>query len=519
MIRSINRERRYLLYLLILYFLSQGLVLFVSGFWHDDWAIMNISIDGLKKWASEMGRPERFVFFYMVGNTPEFIYKSITFFSHFVVVICIYLVVNRFFLFDLEESFTVAILYMCIPVNDARIERLTITYTLGLTLFWLAFTFIVFYYEEKKMLFRIVSPILFFFSYMLNSLLVFMIIVWLYVIIKEKCLKGIIRKIDLFLIPFIYFFIDQVFFPSHGVYAEYNHFSLNTLFNSVSDTFFQCCAIISEIFTQFAMDILGNSIILILFLLSTIAFSEYLKKKNSKRDDNCISIIRKPLVELMVGGISLFAGLFPYVVVGNTIALTGFDSRNAILVPFGVALIMHAIFRMGLKREYRIAISLFLMIVSLFFFWDRYSDYQRIYYCDKGMQVCLSNNPDLKKYKNIGLFRGDGGTSWYIYNGIFEEVYGDESRLVENINYIMKYDPSTYSECVEREWYNMTGFDITYDKVDCVIVYWNAITKKDALLVRFKELLGKNIEDDLLAEAEFKVIYPTDKEFSDYIMQ
>ncbi len=524
MIAAIKEEKKYLLCLLFFYTLTQGLILIVSGMWFDDWCIVNISSEGLKMWASEMGKPEFYPIVSFLINVPEFIYKALIFTGYYIVTATFFLIAKKCILYRSIDALCLTLIYLSMPVNDARIERLGLPYTIGLTLFLVALCLLVYKYDELKIVSRIVILALFFFSYILNSMLVFMGLVWIYIIIREKNIKGTIRKADFFVVPFVFYIIKHVFFQEHGVYTGYNSVTVGRMISSVESTIKAASSLIGIIISFFADAFTAKTIIVpVLFCVTWIVIKIGLvikAKENVGQDEGEPEMLSNSGLELILGLIVLFAGVYPYVVVGSIVTtLEGFNSRNGILTPFGMALIIHSFLRIGFKKECRNIFVVFMVIVSIFHFNRAYAGYQGAYYMDRGLQEYLKLNPELKQYKNIGLIENDGGKSWYINNGIFEEIYGDENRLVENLNYTMRIDLGTYSTCFEREWYNMTGCDPFYNTVDCVILYSNAFTHKEAMSARIHEILGEDISDRLMANSDFRVIYPGDEGFSDYVQE
>lgn len=519
MIAALKREKKYIILIMLFYLLSQGLVLFISGLWYDDWCMINISSEGLKLWASEMGRPEVYPIFSFVNHVPAFISKLIVFIGYYSVAILFFMITQKCFAIDDKEAFCLTMIYLCMPVNDIRVAHAVIPYVLGLVFFFVALYIFVYRYEALTIGYRIIVLVLFFFSYILNSLLLFMGLVWLYIILKERTIKNLARKTDFFALPFIYFGINHVFFPSHGAYFEYNKVTIKKMISALKETFIAESSLVGQIISVFQKTIVTYPIILLVIFLATWLLINKTKGGDEDNRSNNNQLEKTIAIEATIGLIALFVGLYPYVVVGNFITITGFDSRNVTVSAFGITLIIHAFFSIGFKRELRNVVVLVMMIISALHFYNSYSNYQCIYYVDKGLQEYLSSNLELKEYKNIGVIEGDGGASWYMYNGMFEEVFGDENRLVENVNYTMTVDPSIYGDCISREWYNMTGCDISYKTVDCVIIYTNNLTPQKAISARIHELMGKDISGEIIKDSSFRIIYPYEEEFLNYIVQ
>lgn len=519
MIDELKAEKRNLTSLFLFYLLSQGLILIVSGLWYDDWCIINISTEGLRTWSLEMGRPEFYVIVYIINKMPDFFYKFLIFSFYYITITCFFMIIKKSLPIKTVDAFEIALLYMCMPVNDIRIERLGIPYALGQSLFMVAFMLLVYLYEELKFGHNIFILLLFFVSYILNSLLVYMGLVWLYIIYREKSLKRLVNKAGYFCVPIIYYVMDMVLFPAHGVYANYNRVTPIRMVGAPGRTFMSINSIISNVIKVYSDLLINKPWLIIVFYISVISLTWVHVKKKKVESENVMSIdVFKSIVyEIVIGYVALFAGIYPYVTVGNTIEITGFNSRNVILAPLGLSLLVHALIKVVLKKEFRHFIIAWMMIVSVVFFTKQYADLQSMYYYDRGLQIYLTKHPELSELKNIALYAPDGKGSMYIYNGIFEEVYGNESRLVENMYYCKPFDPSKYLAQKEREWYNMMDCDLNYREIDCLILYTNLIGKKDALITRIRELMGQDVDDTIIRNASFSIVYPDDELFDDYI--
>lgn len=523
----LKAEKKALIYICLYYAVTQGLILLVSGLWFDDWCLINISNQGLFQWSLEMGRPDVFPITVLVRDFPEMFYKAGVFISYYIVAGCFYLLVRKIFKMDMKNALMLCLIYLCIPVNDVRIIKTAMPYTLGLMFWFLAFSILVYKYTDLKIGFRILTLVLFFCSFILNSLLVFYGLVLLYIIVTERSFKRILLKADFFVLPFIFFFGKQILFPAKGVYSSYNQVNSTLLFQGIKDVFHVFLTVFREILSEFLTPVFMPEVILVIVALAGImlrngkcsAFISGLEKGENN--------IRFIAVEFLIGLLAVLAGLYPYVVTGGTVVITGFEGRDSILVPFGGAMFIDALLKLLCKKEGRIVVTAVFMIAGIMHFTEWYSNYQCMYYWDRGIQEYLKMNTDLKNAKTI-YFIGEGtkgqeigwsyGTSFYTFNAVFEEVFGDENRLVirgselEIVN-----NPDYISPLIDREWYNLTGFDENRNKVDAVILYSNTIEGVRGMTLRLSEITGRDIGDKLIEEASFKVIYPEDEEFASYV--
>ncbi len=80
---------------------------------------------------------------------------------------------------------------MILPVNSARVALIDFPYGLFLALFFMAFWLLTCYFNSQhNLIFRIIILLLFYLSFVINSLLVFYAIVLLYIAYKNYCVAD-----------------------------------------------------------------------------------------------------------------------------------------------------------------------------------------------------------------------------------------------------------------------------------------------------------------------------------------
>jgi len=115
----------------------------------------------------------------------------------------------------------IVILFLVAPFNIARVALVDFRYTLCYFMFFLAW-----YFVPQR---RLLAAACFFLSFNTQSLLVFYVLPVIDIFIRERCkltkddLYQFIDGNKIFLIlPFLYFAIKVYFFPSSGIYQNYN---------------------------------------------------------------------------------------------------------------------------------------------------------------------------------------------------------------------------------------------------------------------------------------------------------
>lgn len=518
--------------IIIYHILSQGLMLFLTGRWCDDWCVVNMSKEGMLQWACELGRPDVFPCLWFVERLPTVFYRVFVFLSYFIIALCFYFVAKKVFSYNNAKALILVLVYMAVPVNDIRIIRTYMPYTLGLLFYCIAFLLIVYWYDNFSFFKRITVLVFFFFSFILNSLLVFYCLVLLYILMKERSFKGVICKFDFICLPIVFFILKTIFFSSHGVYSGYNKVSFASLMLAIKNVFTAGRLMLQNVtLSLLARPVIVCSVVIAFYILYFV-FDKYKPEWYVTYVGGEVEAGNN-MALFFVGVIMLLAGLFPYVVVRHSpnIALSDFNGRDAILVPFGISVMFTCVLYSLCNRRTIIVLVAVFMLSGMSFFTFQYIDYQAVNYWDRGLQENLKRNPELANKKTIYIV-GDGfkgrkpwywGLNFYQYNGIFEEVYSDETRFVfdqySNGAFFDTEGSFNSAEIKEREWYNMSNYDTSHKGVDAVVMYSNTIGLRQSVKLRYKELLGTKISGELVRNSSIKITYPSMEEFYEYIKQ
>lgn len=289
-----------------------------------------------------------------------------------------------------EEAFCIAAVEMTVPVNDARTTLICYGYSLSLPLFFLAFYIVTRLGEllgGKKITLRVLSLLLLIYSYTTQSLLVFTGLIWLYLfylVCKENEGEKLLGKIgiffrkywDYFLVPFAFSIVKGIFFKAYGRYENYNSVTLKSL---IKGTLFSPFAALKT------YAIIGRSYLRQIGVVSVIVFAVlifiyFIVKGNSIKTENIetFSKRKKQIVIFILGAVVYYAGIFAYVIVrgGGAIDSTGVGGRDAILVGFGIAMMVVAFSRfLPVKKSLQNVIPIFLIVFGIFHFNDWYLNY------------------------------------------------------------------------------------------------------------------------------------------------
>ena len=211
-----NISNKPILSISIVYLLSHGFLLFITGRWWDDWCLWGVTKNQLVEWSMEMGRPETIPVNWLLHSLPEGSYRILVFFLFYFSYIFFYKILYIGINLSKRDSLSIALLCVVLPMNDARALECVFPYSLGVFLFLSAFYLLVLLFSNKrrKTYLRIIIHVLFFASFILNSNLVMYATVLIFILYKEKTIHSYLRYADFVCIPLLFFAI-KTFFSLH----------------------------------------------------------------------------------------------------------------------------------------------------------------------------------------------------------------------------------------------------------------------------------------------------------------
>lgn len=403
----------------ILYLLAHGGILLIPNaiFW-DDWVLYRAESETLFDLFGQAGSMFNLTgYLHVVMLTVgPWIYKISTFVLMFASGLLLNQIIKRHVDISAETRFFIVLLFLILPFNIARVSLMNFPYTFRYFLFFSAWLLMDRY--------RIVALLLFFLSFNTNSLLVFYSAPVLDMFYRSGHLSSLrsalvfgARRIDYILLPFVYFFIKNYYFPPSGIYENYNQlYDIKNLLLSP----------LSQIHDLVRADV---NIILSLFG-SLLAF--FLIKNRSlviKENEGALRLI------MGCGFFVFFLGVFPYWILGLTPTFDGWASRHQLLLPLGGALLI-----IGAWSKYNLSgktvIISIIIGVSLAF---NVSHYAELFVDWKKQQQLISlfaKNSDLER---AGLILFEDRTEnfnafkrkymFYELNGMLNAAFGDEKRF------------------------------------------------------------------------------------------
>jgi hypothetical protein len=461
--------------LVVLYSLSYFLLLLNHGVFWDDWIWMHLDHSSQLQMAEQIGHsllePLDIVLLHMGVET----YRWIVFLSYLVASVAVFETLCHLPKLDSQKRLCLALLFAVFPVNSARIAISDIHYAIAYGVFFVGLWLFSEFTDRGGVWLRLSSLLLIgSASYVVNSLLFFCILVpflFLYVRSGYSSVHAAVSRLkqipDFILLPFVVFALNQLSKP-FGLYAHYNEVSLNFVAHSpraigaaLYRSFLQVIAHAVWV-SLTAWPALAATILLTLCIgwilrgsLAAGAHSSRALVVTSGTPD-----VRTCLINLLFGALIFVLGVMPYVLVGKYPSLLDWNSRHQLLIPLGASWILVYGLDLLFARR-RAGVYVLAALISMFILnnIDNLAQFQKDTYKQNSLLRHFASDPAIRQ--GTSFFVDDQAHSldanqrkyrFYEYAGMFDEVFGEQSRLAIGFNDVVSLKEvtellSTCSSC------------------------------------------------------------------------
>ena len=411
---QVNNSR---LLIFVIYCFSHGLVAFsIDGIWWDDWVLFYNSEETIRKIFIEAGSfppyvGDLHVFLTSLGTVS---YRAITFACFYISSLNFHVLIKRYMRCTEQHALLFTILFTVLPFNLARIAAIDLPYTISLTLFLFAWRML-----PKNLAVSLTS---FFVSYATQSLLLFMLVVFLVELsakFKSKITKRVIFELSsLLVLPVLYWLLKNIYFKPYGAYEGYNqNISFENILTPVK---------------IMIVDLLNFRTFLplnLIFFLAVYAILARINVKDLRREER----IKYGVFGLLI----LVLGVLPYLLVGLPPTFRDWNSRLQLLMPFGASLMIGAIV-IGRSRIHKIALAI-VCSISLSFTSMNYFAYSEDWDKQKGIMEGIKKSLVINECSVILIADKTNVQNvfaryyrFYEWNAMFKVSTGRQDRLVIN---------------------------------------------------------------------------------------
>lgn len=538
-----DEKFRHIFGITVVYFFAQGFLLVVSGTWWDDWVYVNKNWEYLYEVMLQSSLPLQAYIDASLWLLPDGAYRILVFLYFYLGSILIYMILKKIDVFSPEDSFWITLLYITIPIYDARIMWICYGYSLGLFAFWISFYLVTLWQEKrgkKAILMRILSLMVLVFSFNTESIMLMTLAILLYLYYEElkvgwkwrelkknviKCCKVVFHYADFLMAPIVFYFGKHRLFPSYGVYAGHNYVNWRMLPGLLVRSPFYAFETMKRVFD-------GYSAVMSRFIWGIISFAavagclviRFVKSRKGnpllKADKN----FGKSLIMLFVGIFLFYIGFFPYVIrCEGSILTTSIEGRNALLLGIGMAMIFYYALIVLLNPNLVKATYVFLIALGVCHFNDMYLDWQEDYYQQLRFEAEIAENEDILTNDTfLCLFHYPPYIgSFYQFTGNSRTATGEETRYYLTIDKL-----AALPDFTEETWtlraFNIRDWDYTPDNlhIDGILFFNNTpIGNGELIVLKLQELFNKKDFNQWIMDTKDITFIPVTVEESDAMVK
>ncbi len=432
-----------------IYFFTYGLLALNNGIYWDDWTFWGVSDQGLREQLFENGNVGFyyiFSFLYKLTISPVLI-RIIIFFLYLLTTFIIYNLLTDLEFVSEKMRLLISLSYFLFPVNSAKITISSFPYALLVFIFFLGFYFLNYYLRSGYFIHRVIFSILFFCSFLSNSLLVFYLIPILYFFYfhysKKNSFHNLFKvsmgHVELFISPVLFWILKSKFFKPYGLFEDYNQITFQKILYA---PLMYCYSFFYSLFEPInisfnkSVSILTYALIITLVIYSLIRHKkDHIGNKNEKQF----------LKVFMLGLVLFFCGVFAYNAVGQQPRLNDWSHRHQLLVPLGASFILFfglktIFFKLQFSKGLENFIYAFIMAGFIVSNINIFLSYQRDWYKQLSLIQHFKDSDVLKKNtsfifinntKNLDVAHNKSKRDYrfYEYSGLLKYTFNNENRF------------------------------------------------------------------------------------------
>jgi hypothetical protein len=346
-----SENKKYLYSLSCLYIVFHILYVLNWGIFWDDWWLSSLSDSDLLDVFRQTGIQWIGYLHYLFRKSFSalLLYRISFFISGYVLILSLFYILQKEIIKNKYWSFWITAIFMVVPLNFPKITLICFPYMICLSLFYFAFAISTM--VKNKISYRLLTLILFFFSFLTNSLILFYIIflITLYWPLKtfkwRNNLNFIKSNVDFLLLPLVFVFFKYFIFPTpSGDYQGYNSLVVAKvgLYEPMVTFYLMIKYLLVHIYQPVALVISGILLVFAFLFRKKIESIDLTLSKNA---------FIKLLIYCFLAGLS---AIIPYIVVGRSISQFGSEwlDRDTLLLPFAVSLFFVSLIVFVLSSQY-----------------------------------------------------------------------------------------------------------------------------------------------------------------------
>jgi hypothetical protein len=343
------------LYLLI----NLPMLLFLNGVFWDDWVLFNTETQFIYQRFRESGIFLNWFAYYhhlMMGVMGPWAYKFLT--------LIIFIANGYLFTIILKSNgvqrstrIIFLIVYVAVPMFTSRYAAINTPYLIAPFLFFIGWILM------RKNLF--LSLMLFTISFSVQSWLVVYLIPFL-LYCKEIYNKQEIEKykfqILIFgLLPIVFFFIKNIYYPAYGLYQGYLTIDFSKVWPALMRIPVVTSWTINEAISKMALLDYLVAITMSLLIYQLLKVNTFKNIKPSIEEES------RSVIFMLTAVFGIFLAIIPYALVGNEVNFYyGFESRNQSVLIFPFSFFLALLIDSFFKKYAVVPFKISLLVVSIF---------------------------------------------------------------------------------------------------------------------------------------------------------
>lgn len=484
-----ENERKYLilLYFASLTLLAHGLALLNNEVYWDGAVLYGFFQENnwkqLRLLTFSMGEP---VFYYIHKILWLFDYKSI---CNEISVISIFLMASfgyhaaRLFAHvNKSTAIFIGAFIILYPGCMVTFFHATIQYYILFTLFYFAF-YLGLKHEQAentklRCVYRVVSLALFFLSFSMKSLLVYYALFlccayilyvkesWVIFIQPKNAVLFVVKRLDYFSLPILFWLVSQFFFKPYGVYASYNNLHTLSLFKFLYYLFFSFeFTVLRFVWVPFVIFLIVYAIYRFVWGVKGKSMSYHIWLKPEKR---------VYLALFFLGSFALLLAILPYVLVDKPPIYDSLvESRFAMLVPVSLSIMLAGLIGMLFQDTSGKLGKIFITIFSVYFVFLWVNNYLRLEAEAALKKALVLHFKADKSAANYSIYWVESkgfdksikpAFTPYAWAWLLNEAYAGHSRIVPSNDLVSSVNYQDYKKnantTYERNRYNVRNLNL-----------------------------------------------------------
>lgn len=536
---------RHLFWMTVVYVLAHWFIPVSTGIWWDDWVYADHDAAYLMDVMLQSSVPLAGLVDIVIWYVP---YKLLAFLMFYADGILLNQILKSLDLFTEKAAFWISVLFMIIPVNDARITYMCFNYSLGLFCYFLSFYLITRWKRQegrKKILTRILSLLLLIPAFNAESIMLMVVLMLLYLYYEElksgwewkkirlnvkKLFLAVFHYIDYLILPIANYFGTKILFPGYGWYGGHSYINWDDLPHTIITSPKYTWLTFISIFKNWWKVITGKpeKIALYMFVYAAVTgVTVWVLARNKKSVQSEKDNIGKTAFHLCLGMLVFYLGLFPYIVKrGRGVDVIYTEGRDSLLLGVGTAIITYYLicFFRPLVREAVVRVILVCLTVSgIIYFNNVYLEWEKNHYQQLQIRDEIASNQQILDHNTfIVMYTGTTFSNMFFQtNGNSWVATGEETRFymtgVNDLERLLQLNEDSWFRNAMMKEYDYT--DKTIDGVIYVNYNTNYMGRATVLKQKWNEFFNRDAFEQWIKESKDITYYPITPEQSDAIIE